>query len=241
MKWNRKELEMNKHRLFLGITIGFLMTIFQAFWAFAGTASPAGHLDSIEGDAIAGWAWNEASPETVQNVTVTITNRSTGATAAVLTAEAGEYREDLQAQGMGTGNCGFHVEADWDSYPEGAYMITLTVEGHSIPQTLYHTTGADDSLVPLGVFKTTAYCPCQSCSEGWGRHTSSGKMASANHTVAVDPKVIPVGSHLLIDGTEYVAEDVGGGVRGNHIDIFYNTHAETRSHGTRSSEVFLIL
>lgn len=68
----------------------------------------------------------------------------------------------------------------------------------------------------------------------------TGTQATASRTVAVDPRVIPLGSHLLIDGVEYIAEDVGGGVKGKHIDIFYNTHSETRNHGVERSEVYLI-
>ena len=96
------------------------------------------------------------------------------------------------------------------------------------------------TLVSLGTFKTTAYCPCRSCSEGYGRLTKTGTQATASRTVAVDPRVIPLGSHLLIDGVEYIAEDVGGGVKGKHIDIFYNTLSETKNHGVERSEVYLI-
>ncbi|MFR1857426.1 3D domain-containing protein [[Clostridium] innocuum] len=38
--------------------------------------------------------------------------------------------------------------------------------------------------------------------------------------MAVDPDVIPLGSKVLIDGHVYVAEDVGGAVKGNVIDIY---------------------
>ncbi len=95
-------------------------------------------------------------------------------------------------------------------------------------------------LVSLGVFKTTGYCPCKSCSEGWGRTTSTGAIASAHHTIAVDPRVIPYGTQVMINGVVYTAEDKGGGVRGHHIDIFFDTHAETRQHGTQNAEVFLL-
>ena len=93
---------------------------------------------------------------------------------------------------------------------------------------------------PTGVFKTTGYCPCRACSEGWGRHTCTGAVATAGHTIAVDPRVIPYGSKVMINGVVYTAEDRGGAVRGNHIDIFFNTHAETRQHGTQSAEVYLV-
>ena len=44
----------------------------------------------------------------------------------------------------------------------------------------------------------------------------------------------------MINGTVYTAEDKGGGVRGRHIDIFYDTHAESKHHGVQNTEVFLV-
>lgn len=102
------------------------------------------------------------------------------------------------------------------------------------------TADTHDGLISLGIFRTTGYCPCAKCSEGWGRRTSTGAIATSNHTIAVDPKVIPYGSQIMINGVIYTAEDRGGGVRGNHIDIFYDTHSQTRQHGTRQQEVFLV-
>ena len=101
---------------------------------------------------------------------------------------------------------------------------------------------ADDppTPIPLGVFTTTGYCPCRGRSGRWGRLTSTGALAAAGHTVAVDPRVIPYGARLMINGVIYTAEDRGGGVRGNHIDIFYDTHEESRLHGAQAAEVYLI-
>lgn len=96
-------------------------------------------------------------------------------------------------------------------------------------------------LVYLGKFYTTAYCPCYSCSEGWGRKTASGAIARANHTIAVDRRVIPLGTELMINGIIYKAEDVGGGVRGKHIDIFFNSHAETYSWGNPTVDVYKVV
>ena len=165
--------------------------------------------------------------------------------AATVSVLASEYRGDLTEDGMGTGNYGFHVEIDWDSLPHSSYIISLSSGNTVISRKLRYASGDAAaspyrSLVPLGNFKLTAYCPCRICSEGWGRRTSSGALATASHTVAVDPRVIPIGSRLLINGQEYVAEDIGGAVKGHHIDVYYNTHAETRNHGTSSAEVFLI-
>lgn len=97
-----------------------------------------------------------------------------------------------------------------------------------------------NDLQSLGIFRTTGYCPCYRCSEGWGRRTSTGATATSSHTVAVDPRVIPYGTKLMIEGVIYTAEDRGGGVKGNHIDIFFDSHTQTRQHGSRQQEVFLV-
>ncbi len=44
----------------------------------------------------------------------------------------------------------------------------------------------------------------------------------------------------MINGVVYTAEDCGGGVKGNHIDVFYDTHSQALQHGLRSQEVFLL-
>ncbi len=60
---------------------------------------------------------------------------------------------------------------------------------------------------------------------GNGAHGSITKSGTVAHwgTVAVDPRVIPLGSRLMIDGYDmvFVAEDTGGGVRGDHVEIFF--------------------
>lgn len=87
------------------------------------------------------------------------------------------------------------------------------------------------------VFKVTAYCPCEECSGEYGRQTATGHTARAGHTIAVDPTVVPYGSHVKINGVEYVAEDCGGAVKGNTIDIFFDTHEETEDFGVQYLEV----
>lgn len=88
-------------------------------------------------------------------------------------------------------------------------------------------------------WKLTAYCPCRECSGGYGRHTATGKIAKSGRTIAVDPKVIPYGSRVMIDGHEYIAEDCGGAVKGHHIDIFFDTHEEVRNFGKKYGHVYV--
>lgn len=95
------------------------------------------------------------------------------------------------------------------------------------------------SINPIGTFRLTGYCPCYKCSEGYGSMTATGVHASAGRTIAVDPRVIPYGSHVLINGHEYIAEDCGGAIKQNRIDIYFNSHREA-SNILEYAEVYLI-
>lgn len=82
----------------------------------------------------------------------------------------------------------------------------------------------------LGTFTLTAYCNCSECCGKWaGGPTKSGTMPQAGRTIAVDPRVIPIGSRVYIDGLgEYIAEDTGSAIRGNRIDVYMATHEAAR-------------
>ena len=100
---------------------------------------------------------------------------------------------------------------------------------------------SDAKLKDLGVFKITHYCPCSICCGPYSNGiTSTGVTATTNHTIAVDPSVIPYGSKVVINGQVYVAEDCGGAIKKNRIDIYVATHAEGEAKGTYDTEVYLI-
>jgi 3D (Asp-Asp-Asp) domain-containing protein len=64
--------------------------------------------------------------------------------------------------------------------------------------------------------------------------TATG-MPVGRGVVAVDPSVIPLGSKLYIPGYgNGVAADIGGGIRGNIIDLWYPTYAECAAWGRRT-------
>lgn len=88
--------------------------------------------------------------------------------------------------------------------------------------------------------KITAYCPCYACSEGYGRSTATGKRARSGHTIAVDPSIFPYGTKIRIGNRVYTAEDRGGGVKGYHIDIFFDNHSQVRAFGVKYKNVEVI-
>lgn len=59
--------------------------------------------------------------------------------------------------------------------------------------------------------------------------------------VAVDPNVIPLGTRLFIPGYGYaVADDIGGAIKGNKIDIAFDTHSEAMQFGRQRITVYIL-
>lgn len=91
----------------------------------------------------------------------------------------------------------------------------------------------------LGNFTVTHYCPCFKCCGKEDGITATGTPAKEGRTVAVDPKVIPLGSTVLIDGIEYIAEDIGGAIKGSRIDMFMSTHNAALQAGIVQADVYI--
>lgn len=92
-----------------------------------------------------------------------------------------------------------------------------------------------------GTFKLTFYCGCAICSEQYGNMTSTGVTALEGRTIAVDPTVIPYGTKVHIDGWgDFIAEDCGGAIKGNHIDVFVADHQRANSLGVQYASVYIM-
>lgn len=84
----------------------------------------------------------------------------------------------------------------------------------------------------------TAYAPT-------GNKTATGTTPKAGRTIATDPRVIPSGTRVRITDSsgnshEYTAEDTGGLIKGNRIDIFMDSEAECVKFGAQYIEVEVI-
>lgn len=93
------------------------------------------------------------------------------------------------------------------------------------------------------VYKATAYTSWIDDVTGT---TATGTLARVG-AIAVDPKLIPYGTRMFImtnDG-QYVygiatAEDCGGGVKGKHVDLFFDTESECWQFGVRQITIFFL-
>lgn len=82
----------------------------------------------------------------------------------------------------------------------------------------------------------TAYTPGYGC----GYRTSTGLKATYG-IVAVDPRIIPLGTRLYVPGYGYaVAADTGGKIKGNRIDLCFNDLRKARKFGRRRVKVYIL-
>ena len=73
-----------------------------------------------------------------------------------------------------------------------------------------------------------------------GNRTRTGTWPGVG-TIAVDPKVIPLGSRLYVDGYgQGKALDIGSAIKGNRIDVFLDTEAEAERWGRKNVKVYVL-
>lgn len=92
----------------------------------------------------------------------------------------------------------------------------------------------------LGEFDITYYCACEKCCDVETGLTSTGTQVIEGQTIAVDPNVIPYGTQVIIGGHVFTAEDCGGAIKKNRIDIYVNAHEKALELGRNKAEVFLV-
>lgn len=111
---------------------------------------------------------------------------------------------------------------------------------HFASETVTDTIRAGESL---GIMTFSGYCNCSICCGQWsGGSTASGVMPKADHTLAVDAynPTLPMGTHIIAGGKEYVVEDTGDFDRyGVDFDMYFGDHGTAQNFGHQDMEVFL--
>lgn len=81
---------------------------------------------------------------------------------------------------------------------------------------------------------STAYSPAT------GIYTCTGARARRG-TIAVDPRLIPLGTRLYVEGYGFgVAQDVGSAIQGARIDVFFESEAQAQAWGIRRVRVYIL-
>ena len=124
----------------------------------------------------------------------------------------------------------------------------VTVEATTTPvsENMVVKTIEELETINLGEYKLTAYCACVKCcgknpnDVGYGI-TKSGIRAVEGVTVAADPKVIPLGTEIIIDGLgEYTVQDTGGAIKGNRIDVYFDSHQDALEFGVQHKQIYIM-
>jgi 3D (Asp-Asp-Asp) domain-containing protein len=101
-------------------------------------------------------------------------------------------------------------------------------------------TGAPDNYKKVVDMTATAYAPGSADNGKWGDLTYMGGTVKKG-VAAVDPRIIPMGTRLWIEGYgEAIAEDQGGAIKGNRIDLAFNTRPEALDYGIQNVKVYLL-
>lgn len=127
----------------------------------------------------------------------------------------------------------------------GQQAKALALDKHKLQKSLPEEQEAQ--LMPwahkLDGVTVTYYDCCVACCGKDDGITYSGAQAVPNETCAVDLDVISLGSAVMVDYGDgelhyYRAEDIGGGVEGNRIDICVSSHEEALELGVRTATVY---
>lgn len=85
--------------------------------------------------------------------------------------------------------------------------------------------------------EASAYLP----SDGGGSGITASGMRAARGVVAVDPRVIPLGTKVYVEGYgEAIAADTGGAIKGSKIDLCMESYSEAINFGRRNVTVYVL-
>jgi len=101
-------------------------------------------------------------------------------------------------------------------------------------------TGAPANYKKVLNMTATAYASGPLDNGKWGDLTYMGGKVRKG-VAAVDPAVIPMGTRLWVEGYgEAIAEDQGGAIQGNRIDLAFNSRSEALNYGIQKVKAYVI-
>lgn len=128
---------------------------------------------------------------------------------------------------------------------DGVNILSLLLQGTNIlnPSATVENnslTGAPQNYRRIMDMTATAYAPGPLDNGKWSNQTYMGGLIQKG-VVAVDPRVIPMGAKLWIEGYgEAIATDQGSAIKGNRIDLAFNTRQEALDYGIQSVKVYML-
>ncbi|MEY8394193.1 3D domain-containing protein [Lachnospiraceae bacterium 45-P1] len=252
-------------RLFISGATLFLssMAVFPAY-----AAKISGHLDSVTESSISGWARDKENSDAAVSVELTLMGGDDPEDVAVLSVNTKDNRSDhsfsyaidwsqyksasytvtaavvsgeerIPLEGFFLYNKETCTASKLEIGPGFEPVNATAAIGQSRSENDSINSGSETAGEYLGSFTASAYCSCDICCAG-STLTYSGTVPQPEHTIAADLDVFPLGTRLWIDGVVYTVEDMGGGIAGNRLDIYFATHEEALDYGLKTVEVYSV-
>ena len=166
---------------------------------------------------------------------------------AETTVDSANATEDMQAAQNQLEEEARKAQAEVEAARIASERVQTIKTGAVTPHAVRRSsTLAADSVVKnnfkkIGTHRLSFYCPCAVCNGRSDGKTKIGTKMAEGRTIAVDPRIIPLGSRVYIDGYGvFIAEDTGGAIKGNRIDVCVSSHSRAYEIGIDYADVYLI-
>ncbi len=114
----------------------------------------------------------------------------------------------------------------------------------AVPEPVSLNTAVEDSLSRWHTvrMRVTAYCPCKVCCGRFAKgRTANGYVIRRGDSFVAAPKKYTFGTEIIVpqynDDKPIIVNDRGGAIKGNRLDVFFQSHAEATKWGIKYLDV----
>ncbi len=133
-----------------------------------------------------------------------------------------------------------------NTYSLFLFLCTIVIIGihhftmiHSTDFSSPSSVAASDKSAAI-TMRVSAYCPCEICCGPFADGITASGVPAVGRICAAPPEY-PFGTVLDIEGYgEYVVRDRGGVIKGNRLDLLFETHAEAKAFGVQYLKVRIV-
>ena len=199
------------------------------------------HMAKLLAATLAVSAMATASAAALDQPVAVLSSNLNSSVGTVLTADEIKTAEQSLAEAKAKAEAAAAKAAAEKSEYNSLLTAPVSTKTVAYSSSLLASDAIKSNATSLGNYKLTFYCPCAVCNGTSSGKTASGTIAAEGRTIAVDSSVIPLGSRVYIEGYGvFIAEDTGGAIKNNKIDVFVSSHDRAYDLGVQYANVYLL-